>query len=210
MRPLTEQQLLRILPNARPVAGVFVPALNRAMSRFRIDSPVRRAAFLAQVGHESGQLRRLVENLNYSATGLAATWPGRFRASDGQPNALANRLARSPEAIANHVYADRLGNGPASSDDGWRYRGRGLIQLTGRVNYRACGAAIGQNLEDCPDLLEQPEWAAMSAAWFWSSNGLNELADVGRFEDITRRINGGSHGQPQRLALWRAGQEVFA
>lgn len=210
MRPLTEQQLLQILPNARPVAGVFVPALNRAMARFRIDSPVRRAAFLAQIGHESGQLRRLVENLNYSAAGLAATWPGRFRASDGQPNPLAKRLARLPESIANHVYADRLGNGPAATGDGWRYRGRGLIQLTGRDNYRACGSAIGADLLAAPDLLEQAEWAAMSAAWFWSSSGLNELADAGRFEDITRRINGGTHGQPQRLALWRAGQEVLA
>jgi len=210
MRPLTEQQLLRILPNARPVAGVFVPALNRAMNRYRIESPVRRAAFLAQVGHESGQLRRLVENLNYSAAGLAATWPSRFRSADGQPNALARRLERQPEAIANHVYADRLGNGPAARGDGWRFRGRGLIQLTGRTNYRACGEAIGADLVVNPELLEQPEWAAMSAAWFWSSNGLNELADAGRFEDVTRRINGGTHGQPQRLALWRAGQEVLA
>lgn len=210
MRPLTEQQLLRILPNARPVAGVFVPALNRAMNRYRIESPVRRAAFLAQVGHESGQLRRLMENLNYSAAGLAATWPSRFRGAGGQPNNLARQLERQPEAIANHVYADRLGNGPAASGDGWRYRGRGLIQLTGRTNYRACGEAICADLVAHPELLEQPEWAAMSAAWFWSSNGLNELADAGRFEDITRRINGGTHGQPQRLALWRAGQEVLA
>lgn len=210
MTPLTAQQLLRILPNARPVAGVFVPALNRAMNRYRIDSPVRRAAFLAQVGHESGQLRRLVENLNYSAAGLAATWPGRFRAANGQPNALAKSLERQPERIANHVYADRLDNGSAESGDGWRYRGRGLIQLTGRQNYRACGTAIGADLLANPELLEQPEWAALSAAWYWASNGLNELADAGRFTDITRRINGGTHGQPERLALWRAGQEVLA
>ncbi|MDH0120852.1 glycoside hydrolase family 19 protein [Stutzerimonas stutzeri] len=210
MRPLTEQQLQQILPNARPVAGVFVPALNRAMTRFRIDSQVRRSAFLAQVGHESGHLRRLVENLNYSAAGLAATWPRRYRAADGQPNDLARRLERQPERIANHVYANRLGNGSVESGDGWRYRGRGLIQLTGRANYRACGAAIGADLVSHPELLEQPEWAALSAAWFWASSGLNELADAGRFEDITRRINGGTHGQPQRLALWRVGQEVLA
>lgn len=210
MRPLTEQQLLHILPNARPVAGVFVPALNRAMARYRIDSPVRRAAFIAQVGHESGHLRLLVENLNYSAAGLAATWPSRFSASDGKANALALQLARQPERIANHVYAGRMGNGPTESGDGWRYRGRGLIQLTGRANYGACGSAIGANLLGTPELLEQPEWAALSAAWFWSSNGLNELADAGAFEQITRRINGGTHGQPQRLALWRAGTEALA
>ena len=151
-----------------------------------------------------------MENLNYSAGGLAATWPGRFRAADGQPNGLALLLERRPELIANHVYADRMGNGSVASGDGWRYRGRGLIQLTGRDNYRACGSAIGADLLAAPGLLEQPEWAAMSAAWFWFSNGLNELSDVGRFEEITRRINGGTHGQLQRLALWRAGQEVLA
>ncbi len=123
MRPLTEQQLLQLLPNARQVSGFFVPALNRAMTRFRIDSQVRRAAFLAQVGHEPGHLRRLVENLNYSAAGLAATWPGRYRAADGQPNDLARRLERQPQRIANHVYANRLGNGSVESGYGWRYRG---------------------------------------------------------------------------------------
>lgn len=210
MRPLTEQQLLQILPSARPVADVFVPALNRAMTRFRIDSPARRAAFLAQVGHESGQLRQLVENLNYSAVGLAATWPGRYRAADGEPNDLARRLERQPERIANHVYANRLGNGSVESGDGWRYRGRGLIQLTGLANYRACGAAIGADLIGHPELVEQPEWAALSAAWFWANSGLNQLADANRFEEITRRISGGTHGQSQRLALWRAGREVLA
>lgn len=210
MTPLTEQQLLQILPSARPVAGVFVPALNRAMARYRIDSPVRRAAFLAQVGHESGQLRRLVENLNYSAAGLCATWPSRFRGAGGKPNALAERLARRPEAIANHVYAGRLGNGPESSSDGWRYRGRGLIQITGRANYRACGVGLRQNLEDYPELLEVPDWAAMSAAWYWDANGLNELADAGQFESITRRVNGGLHGQAARVALWDAAREVLA
>ncbi|EZO03798.1 hypothetical protein AJ65_05829, partial [Pseudomonas aeruginosa 3578] len=109
--PITEQQLLQILPNAGPRAGVFVGALNRGMTRFGITSLVRAAAFLAHVGHESGQLTRLVENLNYSARGLAATWPSRYRAADGQPNALAQRLARNPRAIANNAYASRNGNG---------------------------------------------------------------------------------------------------
>ena len=208
--PLTEQQLLQIMPNARPVAGVFVLALIRAMERFRIDSPVRQAAFLAQIGHESSQLRRMVENLNYSAEGLASTWPPRFRGAGGKPNALAERLARRPQAIANHVYAGRNGNGDEASGDGWRYRGRGAIQITGRANYRECGEDIGQSLEDYPELLEQPEWAALSAAWYWSHNGLNELADSGRFEQITRRINGGTHGQAQRVALWRSAQGVLA
>lgn len=130
---LTEQQLLRIFPNARLVAGVFVAALQRAMDEREIDTPARRAAFLAQVGHESSQLTRLVENLNYSAQGLAATWPSRYLGPDGQPNALALRLARNPQAIADNTYATRNGNGDEASGDGWRFRGRGLLQITGRA-----------------------------------------------------------------------------
>ena len=140
---LTEQQLLRIFPNARLVAGVFVAALQRAMDEREIDTPARRAA-LAQVGHESSQLTRLVENLNYSAQGLAATWPSRYLGPDGQPNALALRLARNPQAIADNTYATRNGNGDEASGDGWRFRGRGLLQITGRANYRLVGEALGE------------------------------------------------------------------
>ncbi|WP_422775192.1 phage holin, lambda family, partial [Pseudomonas aeruginosa] len=109
--PITEQQLMQIFPHAGPRVGVFVGALNRGMTRFGITSPVRAAAFLAQIGHESAQLTHLVENLNYSARGLAATWPSRYLGADGQPNALAQRLARNPRAIANNAYASRNGNG---------------------------------------------------------------------------------------------------
>ena len=207
---LTEQQLLRIFPNARLVAGVFVVALQRAMDEREIDTPARRAAFLAQVGHESSQLTRLVENLNYSARGLAATWPSRYLGADGQPNALAQRLARNPRAIANNAYASRNGNGDEASGDGWRYRGRGLLQITGRSNYRAAGTGLGQPLEQEPELLEQPEWAAISAAWWWSTHGLNELADRGEFAAITRRINGGLNGQAERLALWERAKRVLS
>ncbi|MFU4336689.1 glycoside hydrolase family 19 protein [Pseudomonas aeruginosa] len=208
--PITEQQLLRIYPNAGPRAGVFVGALNRGMTRFDITSPVRAAAFLAQVGHESAQLTHLVENLNYSAQGLAATWPSRYLGADGQPNTLAQRLARKPRAIANNAYASRNGNGDEASGDGWCYRGRGLLQITGRANYRAAGAGLGQPLEAEPELLEQPEWAAISAAWWWASHGLNDLADRGEFAAITRRINGGTNGQAERLALWEKARAVLA
>lgn len=207
---ITSQQLLQILPDARPVAGVFVSALNQAMARFRIDSPVRAAAFLAQVGHESGQLTQLKENLNYGAQGLANTWPARFRGADGRPNAKALQLARNPEAIANSVYAGRLGNGAEETGDGWRYRGRGLIQTTGRANYRATGQALGADLEQVPQLLEQPVYAALSAAWFWQEHGLNELADAGQFQAITKRINGGLHGLAERVALWEVAKRVLA
>lgn len=207
---ITEQQLLQILPNARPVAGVFMPGLNSAMRRYQINSVARMAAFLAQVGHESAQLTRLVENLNYDATGLARVWPKRYARGDGKPNALAMNLARHPQAIANNTYADRNGNGNEASGDGWTYRGRGLLQVTGRENYRATGSGIGQPLEDVPDLLARPEFAALSAAWWWAGHGLNELADAGRFEDITRRINGGLNGLEERVKLWRRAQEVLA
>ena len=211
--PITEQQLLQILPNVRPVAGVFVPALNRAMARWKIDSRVRQAAFIAQVGHESGQLRSLVENLNYSAEGLAATWRGRYRGSDGKPNAKAMALARKPEAIANDAYAGRNGN--SQQGDGWRYRGRGLIQLTGRSNYRAAGEGLGLPLEAQPELLEQAEHAAQSAAWWWAQHGLNELADAGRFQDIGSIINTGApgrvpNGAADRKALYELALKVLS
>ncbi|MNJ45804.1 Chitinase class I [compost metagenome] len=204
--PITMQQLLQILPNARPVAGIFLPALNRAMARYKIDSPVRVAAFLAQVGHESGQLRNLVENLNYSAEALVRTWPTRFTA------ASAAVCARQPEKIANIVYSGRMGN--TCPGDGWRYRGRGLIQLTGRANYVAAGAGLALPLEDNPELLEQPEHAAMSAAWWWSTHGLNELADAGRFQDIGSVINTGKpgrvpHGAAERKALYDRALKVL-
>lgn len=211
---ITEQQLLHVLPNARRQAGVFVSAINRAAGRFNITSRVRLAAFLAQVGHESGELQHLVENLNYSAQALANTWPARF-AEDSQarvkaPNGLALRLQRQPEAIANAVYGGRMGNGPAASGDGYSFRGRGLIQLTGRANYAAAGADLGLDLVAQPELLEQPEHAAMAAAWFWASRGLNDLADRGDFEGITRRINGGLTGLAERRALWERAKAVLS
>lgn len=207
--PITEQQLLQVLPKARPVAGVFLPALNRAAARWKIDSRLRIGAFLAQIGHESGQLRVLVENLNYSAEALVRTWPSRFTAQ------TAKAYARQPEKIANRVYGGRMGNGPEASGDGWRYRGRGLIQLTGRDNYRSAGAALGLPLEDQPELLEQAEHAAQSAAWWWAKHGLNELADAGRIQDIGSVINTGQpgrvpHGAAERKALYDIAVRVLA
>lgn len=201
MAPITASQLVRILPGAARLADQFVPALNRAFTRHGIDSPQRASAFIAQIGHESAQLTRLVENLNYSAQGLANTWPTRYRGADGKPNTLAQRLARKPEAIANNAYASRMGNGDEASGDGWRFRGRGAIQTTGRHNYAATGRALGLDLLAQPELLEQPDHAIASAAHYWSVNGLNELADAGRFGDITKRINGGMHGHADRLAI---------
>lgn len=207
---LDERQLLLILPNARPVAGVFLPALNAALRDWQITTPERMAAFLAQVGHESAQLTRCVENLAYSAQRLAAVWPRRFRSGDGSPTALARELAYQPERIANCVYAGRNGNGDEASGDGWRYRGRGLLQITGRANYEAVGKGLGQPSLTSPQQLAEPGWACQSAAWWWNRNGLNILADEERFEDITRRINGGLNGLDERVRLWRRAREVLA
>ncbi|KSJ42362.1 glycoside hydrolase family 19 protein [Pseudomonas aeruginosa] len=176
--PLTEQQLLQILPNAGPRAGVFVPALNRAMYRYKIDSPMRQAAFIAQVGHESGQLRYTREI--WGPTAAQAGYEGRKDLGNTMPG------------------------------DGKRFMGRGLIQITGRANYVKAAAALGQPLLDQPELLEQAEWAATSAAWWWSAHGCNELADSGDFERITRTINGGLNGQAERLALWERAKRVLA
>jgi putative chitinase len=132
-----------------------------------------------------------VENLNYSADALLRTWPSRFNAE------TAAKMARKPEAIANYVYGGRLGNG--ADGDGWKYRGRGLIQLTGKGNYRAAGIALGLDLIGNPDLLEKPEAASLSAAWFWKTNGLNALADANDVAVVTRKINGGLNGLSDRL-----------
>lgn len=202
--PITESKLIAILPNSAKVAKVFVPALNTAMGKYQIITPLRIAAFLAQAGHESGQLLHLVENLNYGAPGLLTTWPSRFTPS------MAAQVERNLEQIANIVYASRMGNGPAATGDGWKFKGRGLIQVTGWTNYQACGAALGIDLLSHPELLEQPIYAALSAAWFWATNGLNSLADAGSFTQITQKINGGQNGAADRLALYNKALEVLA
>lgn len=164
--------------------------LTKAMSLFDINTPRRQAHFIAQVGHESGSFARLVENLNYSAEGLIKTWPSRFDAD------RAAWAARNPERIAGCVYGDRMGNtGPA---EGWRFRGRGLIQLTGRSNYARAAGALALDLLAHPELLERQGEAALVAGWYWRDRGLNPLADVDNLDAITRKINGGLNGWADR------------
>ena len=196
------QQLLQILPSAGQVAGVFVPVLNTAMSRYQIVGAKRIAAFISQVGHESGHLTRLVEDLDYSSDALRKAWPSRFDVE------LASAVARKPEQIASIAYGNRMGN--IAPGDGWKYRGRGLIHITGKNNYRACGEALGLDLVAQPELLEKPQHACMSAAWFWAINGLGTLADAGKFDTITRRINGGQNGAADRQALYARALKVLA
>ncbi|MBH3307931.1 glycoside hydrolase family 19 protein [Pseudomonas mosselii] len=180
---ITAQQLQIIYPHAGPKAGVFVSALNAAMANREINNPRRMAAFLAQVGHESGQLR-YVKELGGDAY-LSKYDTGKLAAA--------------------------LGNTPEADGDGQKYRGRGLIQITGRANYQACSRALfGDNrLLTQPELLEQPQWACESAAWFWQSRDLNPLADQGEFNRITRRINGGLNGLDERLVLWARARQVL-
>lgn len=185
-------------------------------AEFQINTPQRIAAFIAQTSHESGGYTMLTENLNYRAATLAACWPNRFaelgpnkkpkRTEKGAliPTKLAESIAGKPELIANLVYSGRMGNGPAESGEGWKYRGRGLKQLTGKYNYEKCGKDLGVDFVGNPDLLLEPIYAARSAGWFWKSNNLSPFADSGDIEGMTKKINGGLIGIDQRKKLYQA------
>ena len=176
----------------------WVDALNETFQRFNILTPLQQASFIGQCGHECGNFRILEENLNYRAETLMKLWKSRFPTIE-----IANEYARNPKKIANKVYANRMGNGPESSGDGWKYRGRGPIQLTGKSNYTAFSADVGR-----PDVLTNPdivatELAFESALWFFRKNGLFAIADKGVTDavitQITKRVNGGTHGLDDRL-----------
>lgn len=198
------------------VARVWLPHVQAAMARFGISTPRQIAGFLAQTAHESGGYTMLTENLNYRAATMAVCWPGRFaeQGSDKKPkkdaqgknipNKFALALEKHPEQIANVVYSSRMGNGPTESGEGWKFRGRGLKQLTGKDNYTRCGQAIGVDLVANPDLLLEPEYAALSAAWFWSVNKCGALADADDFVGLTKKINGGTIGLADREKRYRA------
>ena len=180
--PITALQLQQILPNAGQSAGVFVPVLNTAMVHYQIVGTKRMAAFIAQIGHESGQFRYVRE--------------------------LGNDQYLSKYDTGS--LAKRLGNTPEADGDGQKYRGRGLIQITGRANYMTCGEALALDLLNQPELLEKPQHACMSAAWYWASKGLNTLSDEGQFDKITQRINGGQNGAADRQALYARALKVLA
>lgn len=208
---ITAAQLAAVMSgNAQTQA--WVEPLNAAMREFGIGANAHRiAAFLGQIAVESGELRRMEENLHYTAKRLCAVWPKRFPTlADAQP------YAGNPEALANRVYADRIGNGNTASGDGWRYRGRGLMQVTGRGNYASVGKALGLNLIRSPDLLLQPEIAARSAGQFWFSHGCNELADDRSGDDddedfvaITAKINPAREGLAARRSYWLKARQTL-
>ena len=197
--------LLEALGIRHALAVQWLPHISQAAHRYQIDvNPRRLAAWLATIAHESARLTMTVENLNYSAWGLAKTWPARYADVIGEPNTTALRIARKPEQIANITYAGRMGNGTAGSGDGWRYRGRGLIQITGRDNYRASGNALHIDLITHPEQIENPFLAALSAAEWWHRNGCNVLADTGDMAAVTRKVNGGLAGLDDRRRLYSA------
>ena len=171
----------------------WLDPLNETFQKYDISTPARQAFFIGQCAHESGNFRILEENLNYSAARLMAVWPSRFPSAD-----VADQYANNPEKIANKVYAGRMGN--VEDSDGFAFRGRGLVQLTGREAYANCGSGLGVDLLSNPDMLFDPEYACLSAGWFWNKKSLNDLADTQDYETMTKRINGGIIGLDDRKA----------
>ena len=185
------------------LAESYGPFIEQAMVEFEIHTPKQSAMFVAQILHESARLTAVKENLNYSEQGLVTTFGNYFDRN------IAKKYARQPEKIANRVYANRMGNGPESSGDGWRYRGRGLIQVTGKANYQDCGEHLGIDLVKKPEYLETPIGASRSAAWFWWSRNLNRSAESGDIKTNTRIINGGLNGYDDRVALYSRAIKLF-
>ena len=199
----TQAQLARLLPGNQSVAEWYA-ALTRYLPGAGIDTELRVAAFVSQCAHESANFTVLRENLNYSADGLMRTWPSRFPTVE-----IANQYARQPEKIANRAYADRMGNGPESSGDGWRYAGKGLIQLTGKDNCTRFADSVKRPLAEIPAYLVTFDGAVESACWFWTDKKLNPLADAGDVLAITRRINGGENGLKDREEKYKHAMAVL-
>jgi putative chitinase len=172
----------------------WVDALNETFDRFSISTPRQQAAFIGQCGHECGQFKILEENLNYRAATLMRLWPKRFPMSE-----IADKYAGNPQKIANMVYANRMGNRDEASGDGFRFRGRGCIQLTGHTNYFHAGQALGVDFVKQPDLVATPKYAALTAGWFWSTHDCNRLAEAQNWEALTKKINGGVIGLADRI-----------
>lgn len=200
---LTAAALRHLMPRC-PDPAAWAATLHAAATEWTIATPGRLAAWLANIAAETGELRHLEENLAYRAERLMAVWPRRFPTMDE-----ALPFDRQAERIANRVYAARMGNGDESSGDGWRYRGRGCLMLTGRAAYAAAGAALGLPLKDNPDLLLQPVPAARAAGWYWWQRGLRQFIDHDDFDGLCRAINGGGHGLDARRAYYRTALETL-
>ena len=190
---LTKQQLKDLLPK-NPYIDHWHRALSQLLPDYEINTPQRIAAFIAQCAHESGNFVFLTENLNYKAESLTKIFGKYFK-----DMATAKAYEKKPEKIANRIYANRMGNGDEASGDGWRYRGRGLIQLTGKTNYTWFAASLEISAEEAAEYTQTFEGAAQSACWFWETNKLNNEADKGDIKTMTRKINGGFIGLDDRI-----------
>ena len=190
---MTLEQLKQIIGN-NPYAEHWFNALDKLLPDYEINTPQRIAAFMAQCGHESANFTALKENLNYKAESLMRVWPKYF-----PDMATAQHYAHNQEAIANRAYSGRMGNGDESSGDGWKFCGRGLIQLTGRSNYQAFADSLEMDIDAVPEYLGTFEGAVQSACWFWENNNLNQWADKGDMVTLTKRINGGTLGLEDRI-----------
>ena len=194
---MTYEQLKNINPLIKSEnIKTFLPFLNEWMPHYGITTPERQRHFIAQILHESALLRHIEENLNYSAEGLLKTFPRKFSKVEAQ------MYANHPDLIANRAYANKGGNGNEASGDGWRFRGRGLIQITLRANYEALSKDWEMDVVSNPSLLLVPTWAVRSACWFWWKNGLNHIADAGTVRDVTRKINPALLGLADREQLY--------
>ena len=201
---ITVEQLKQIVPTLQDSkCREYLLCLLQIMNEFSINTPLRVAAFIAQTAHESSGYTTFIENLNYSAQRLLQVFPHKFT------QAIAINYDRQSQKIANYIYANKIGNGDEASDDGWRYKGRGVIQVTGRSNYKACGTELGLDLIAFPELLEQPLNAFRSAGWYWKSRNCNALADSTDFIELTRAINGGLNGLDDRKAYYGRAKSVF-
>ena len=185
---------LEAMIHGNPYVDQWYDALTAILPEYQINTPQRVAAFIAQCAHESGGFRALKENLNYRAVTLRKVFPKYFPTDE-----MAAQYANKQEAIANRVYANRMGNGDEASGDGFRYCGRGLIQLTGKENYSWFAASLEMPVEDVPEYLSTFEGAVQSACWFWESNNLNKEADAGDIKTMTKKINGGFIGLEDRI-----------
>jgi putative chitinase len=190
---LTKEQLKQLLPK-NPYINQWHNALSQLLPDYEINTAKRIAAFIAQCAHESGNFVFLTENLNYKAESLLKVFPKYFK-----DMATAKAYEKKPEKIANKIYADRMGNGNEASGDGWRYRGRGLIQLTGKTNYTWFAASLEISPEEAAEYTQTFEGAAQSACWFWETNKINQFADSGDIVTMTKRINGGTIGLDDRI-----------
>lgn len=184
---------------------VWVDALNETFERFGINTPRQQAAFVGQCGHECGHFRILEENLNYRAATLMKLWPKRFPTQE-----IANSYEKNPKRIANMVYGGRMGNRDEASGDGFRFRGRGCIQLTGHSNYFHASKALGTDFVMNPDLVATPKYAALTAGWFWSTHNCNALAEAGDWVGLTKKINGGTIGLDDRVKHTNQALAVFS